>query len=53
MVAAKTSRLTSSDDLRKVRLAELDAAYTKQLKALSNIMRRTTRRSLSRLKHHL
>ncbi|MEO6513593.1 MAG: hypothetical protein ABIR37_02785 [Candidatus Saccharimonadales bacterium] len=46
-------RLTSAEDLKKLRFAELDAAYSQQLKALSDMMRTTTRRSLRKLKSHL
>jgi hypothetical protein len=53
MVAQKSPQMTSAEELKKLRFAELDAAYSKQLKTLSNMMRTTTRRSLSKLKHHL
>lgn len=53
MVPPKMPRLISAEELKKLRFAELDAAYSKQLKALSDMMRTTTRHSLRKLKHHL
>ena len=52
MVATKSPQIDSSEELKKLRFAELDAAYTKQLKALSELMR-ATRRNLGKLKSHL
>jgi hypothetical protein len=52
MVPQKTPQLISAEELKKLRFAELDAAYIKQMKALTDMMR-STRVSLRKLKSHL
>ena len=49
MVTSKPPQTTPTEELKKLRFAELDAAYTKQLKALSHLMR-STRIGLNKLK---
>lgn len=49
MVTSKPPQNTSADELKKLRFAELDAAYSKQLKALSHLMR-ATRMGVGKLK---
>lgn len=45
----KSTLISAQDELKKLRFAEMDAAYTKQLKALSDMMR-SARRSIRNIR---